>query len=181
MMKLKTWKILCHVIAWTVYFAWEFFGYFDRLNKYTLLGWYEVAYNCFSLIPATYICFALALKFWEKIPSYNEFLEFSATEKRRVLINTYLLGIVAVIGVYTALSFWLDNEFFGLGGRDIILQLKARANKLVSLAAIAVVYAYHVTHRRKANQKIEIANWRVKIYQNVTDYLKTLLEKINVN
>jgi hypothetical protein len=181
MTKLSKRRVLRHLTIWTLGFAFEFWGYYSRMASYTPLEWVETTYNCVALILATYIIHAFAVKFFDAAPSYIEFIKFPRSEKYRLLTNGYLLGICCVILVYVALSFWLDNQFFGSGYKQIVLQLKGRFYRLSLFILVGVGYGYHKSQMKKSKRQLDIANWRVKIYQDTTSYIKTLLDKLNIN
>lgn len=180
MIKPKTGRILRHVTLWTLWIAYEFFGYYDRLDQFTPLLWAKVIYNCLSLIAATYIAYDYALKFFRSNPSIKEFWSLPPADKYKLLANRYLFGIGFVIVGYMGLSFWLDSEYFGIQDGEIVIQLKVRFSKLRELLGVALVYSYLKIHVFQANQQLDIANWRIKLYQDTTDYLKLLFEKLSL-
>jgi hypothetical protein len=184
MIKPTTRRVLRHITAWTLYFAYEFLGYFDRLAHYTPIEWVETVFNCLSLMAVVYISLHCSRKFFDAAPSYRVFLDFSPADKQTLLTNKYLLRVLVVILAYMGLSFWLDNEFFGMGYKEIVLQLKMRSRKVLGFAAVGIIYGYHKVQKmdsRELKQRLEIANWRVRIYQDTTNYIRTLLDKLNVN
>jgi len=75
----------------------------------------------------------------------------------------------------------MDNGLFGRHYEELFLQLNKRRIRIMPFIVAGAVRGYILVNNLKKNQKIEIANWRVRIYENVTDYLKTLVEKKNSN
>ncbi len=181
MIKPRTRRILKHIVLWALWVAYEFLGFYDKLDQFTTIRWALSIYNCLSLIIATYIAYGYALKFFASNPSIKEFWSLPHTDKYKLLANRYLFGIGFVIVGYMGLSFWLDTEFFGIHYSEIVLQLKSRFTKLRELLGVALVYSYLKIHVFQANQQLDIANFRVRIYQDTTSYIKTLLDKLNIN
>lgn len=170
---------LRHILFWSLWFAYEFWGHYDGMPKYTLMEWTYTIYNSVSLVAATYITYGCALRFFRSAPSFIEFWALPPAGKYRLLGNKYLLCIGAVILTYMALSIWLDREFFGWAGTEMVFQFKSRFTKLRDLVVPTVLYSALKVYVMQSNQQLEIANWRIKLYQDTTNYLKLLFEKIN--
>jgi hypothetical protein len=181
MTKPTTGRILRHITLWTPWIAYEFWGFYDKLDLFTPMLWAQTFYNCFSLIVSTYIAYGCALKFFGTAPSVKAFWSLSLTDKYRLLGNRYLIGIVSVILGYMSLSFWLDNHFFGIQYGEMVLHFKSRFAKLRELLAIALIYSYLKVHVFQSSQQLAIANWRAAIHEQTSNYLMTLFRKININ
>jgi hypothetical protein len=181
MTKPTTRRVLKHITLWTLWIGYEFWGFYERLPLFTPMLWAQSLYNCLSLIIATYIAYGCAIKFFITAPSVKEFWSLPSIDKYRMLGNGNLVGIGCVILGYMSLSFWLDEHFFGIQYGEMVLQFKSRFTKLRELLAITLIYSYLKVHVFQSKQQLDIANWRVKIYEDATSYIRTLLDKLNIS
>jgi hypothetical protein len=177
MTKPMTRKVLQHSSAWTLWFAYNFMGFYGQMARFTPLQWCEITYNCLSLVLATYTIARFASRYFERL-SYIDFLQLSLKDRSRHLTNIYLLGVLCVIVGYLGLSLWLDNDFFGMAYNEIALQIQKRSGRLFGYVLAGIFYGYHISEKKKLKRQLDAANFKLKNYRQEMYQMRNLVRRI---
>lgn len=170
-------KVLYHTSAWTLWFAYNFMGFYGRIYRFTPFQWCEITYNCLSLVLATYTIARFAGRYFDRL-SYIDFLRLPLKDRFKHLANIYLLGVVFVIVGYLALSLWLDNDFFGKAYKEIAMQIQKRSDRLFGYVLAGVFYGYHLSEKKKMKRQLDAANFQLKNYRQEMYQIRNVVRKI---